>query len=107
MDSRGGRLVVCCHGSAAVQTTNQKIKDISRRVQIGNRAATPAPPITEIVCVYDLEARSVHLILVHRLDYRPRRASTVGKVVAFSEPRYAAFHADKLHGAIRPTLEGS
>ena len=93
---RGGRLVVCCHGSDAVQTTNQKIEDISRRVQIGNRAATPAPPITEIVCVYDLEARSAHLILVHRLDYRPRRASAVGKVVAFSEPRYAAFHADKL-----------
>ena len=36
---RGGRLVVCCHGSDAVQTTNQKIEDIFRRVQIGNRAA--------------------------------------------------------------------
>lgn len=36
---RGGRLVVCCHGSDAVQTTNQKIEDIFRRVQIGNRPA--------------------------------------------------------------------
>ena len=49
-----------------------------------------------MVAVYDLDARSFHSILVHRLDYRAQPAPAVGNVVVFSEPAYAPFRAENL-----------
>ena len=63
---------------------------------IAHLAAPLAPRITEMIKVHDLQARTVHLILVHHLDYRPRRVRGVGDVVRFSEPCFAAFRARKL-----------
>ncbi len=56
----------------------------------------PATKVTDTVAVYDLDARSFHSILVHRLDYRPQPAPAVGNVVVFSEPAYAPCRAEKL-----------
>ena len=94
--TRDGRLVVCRFGADAVQSVNRSLGDVLGRVVNANRAATLAPRITEVVGVQDLEAEAMHLILVRRLDYRPRGASAVGDVVVFSEPSYAAFRTEKL-----------
>ena len=93
---RDGRLVVCRLGSDAVQTANRTIENVSRQVVTANRAATPAPRITEMVSVQDRETKALHLLLVHRLDYRPQGASAVGDVVVFSEPTYAVFRTERL-----------
>ena len=71
---RDGRLVVCRLASDAVQTANQTIEDVFRQVVIANHAATPAPPITDMVSVHDRETKAFHLLLVHRLDYRRKGA---------------------------------
>ena len=55
-----------------------------------------APKVTDTVAVYDLDARSLHLVLVHRLDYRAQPAPAVGNIVVFSEPAYAPFRAENL-----------
>ena len=73
---RDGRLVVCCLGSDTVQTANRSIKDASRQVVTAKHAATPAR-ITEMVSVQDRETKALHLLLVHRLDYRPQGAAAV------------------------------
>ena len=49
-----------------------------------------------MVGVHDLGAQSLHLLLVHRLDYRPWRAPVARNVVVFSEPAYAVSRTDKL-----------
>ena len=49
-----------------------------------------------MVSVHDVDTRSLHVINVHRLDYRPRQAPAVGNVVAFSKPAYAVFRTEKL-----------
>ena len=61
-----------------------------------NRAATAAPRITEVVAVEDQEPEALHLLLVHRLDYRPQGASPVGNVAVFSKPTYAVFRTERL-----------
>ena len=63
---------------------------------VAHLVAPPAPRITEMIKVHDLQARTLHLILVHELDYRPRRVGGVGDVVVFSKPCYAAFRATDL-----------
>ena len=93
---RDGRLVVCWFGSDAVQAANRPIDDVFRQVVTANRAATPAPRITDVASVQDRETDVLHLILVHRLDYRPQGASAVGDVVVFSEPTYAPFRTERL-----------
>ena len=93
---RDGRLVVRRLGSDAVQTANRTIEDVSCQVMTANRAATPAPRITEIVSVQDRKTKAFHLLLIHRLDYRPQGASAVGDVVVFSEPTYAVFRTERL-----------
>ena len=94
--NRDGRLALCRLGSDAVQTANRTIEEVSRQVVTVNRAATPAPRITEIVSVQDRETKAFHLLLVHRLDYRPQGASAVGDVVVFSEPTHAVFRTERL-----------
>ena len=49
-----------------------------------------------MVSVQDRKTRSLHLLLIHRLDYRPQRTSAVGNVVVFSEPSYAPFQTKRL-----------
>ena len=49
-----------------------------------------------MVSVQDWEAKALHLLLVHRLDYRPQGVSAVGDVVVFSEPTYAVFQTERL-----------
>ena len=93
---RDGRLVVCRLGSDAVQIANRTIEDVYRQVVTVHRAATPAPRITEMVSVQDWETKALHLLLVHRLDYRPQGASAVRDVVVFSEPTYAVFRTERL-----------
>ena len=94
--NRDGRLALCRLGSDAVQTANRTIEEVSRQVVTVNRAATPAPRITEIVSVQDRETKAFHLLLVHRLDYRPQGASAIGDVVVFSEPTHAVFRTERL-----------
>ena len=93
---RDGQLVVCRLGSDAVQIANRTIEDVYRQVVTVNRAAKPAPRITEMVSVQDWETKALHLLLVHRLDYRPQGASAVRDVVVFSEPTYAVFRTERL-----------
>ena len=61
-----------------------------------------APRITEMVSVQDWETKALHLLLVHRLDYRPQCASAVGDVVVFSEPTYAAYFGRRGSNLQRP-----
>ncbi len=89
MDSHhpAGRLVVHRLDSDFIQTVNRA----------ANRAAEPlSARITDGVSVQDLEARSVHLVLVHRVDVRPDKAATVGNVVVFSKPCHAVFRTEQL-----------
>ena len=90
------RLVVCCLGSDAVQTANRSIEDAFRQVMTANRAATSAPPITEMFSVQDRKTKSMHLLLVYRLDYRRRRSAAIGDVVVFSKPCHAPFRTKEL-----------
>ena len=63
---------------------------------LAHLVAAPEPRITEMIKVHDLQVRALHLILVHRLDYRSRRVRGVGDVVVFSKPRFAAFRTLRL-----------
>ena len=96
---RDGRLVVCCLGSDAVQTANRTLEDVFRQVVTAKRAATSAPRITEMVCVQDRETKALHLLHVHRLDYRPQGAAAIGDVMVISEPTYAVFRTERLQMA--------
>ena len=87
---------MCRFGSDAVQTANRTIEDVFCQVVPANRAATAAPRITEVVAVEDQEPEALHLLLVHRLDYRPQGASPVGNVAVFSKPTYAVFRTERL-----------
>ena len=87
---------MCRFGSDAVQAANQTIEAGFRRRVTANRAASPTPRITGVVSVQDREAKALHLILLHRLDYRPQGASAVGDVVVFSEPAYAPCRTSRL-----------
>ncbi|WP_419858622.1 hypothetical protein [Candidatus Palauibacter irciniicola] len=49
-----------------------------------------------MISVQDLEREALHLILVHRLDYRPASAPAIGGVVVFSEPSYAVSRTESV-----------
>ena len=93
---RDGRLVVSHLGIDAIQVANRKLEEITWRDRATNPAASPPPPVTDMVSVQDLESRTFRLIFLHRLDYRAPRSPTVGNVVAFSKPCHAAVRAEKL-----------
>ena len=90
---------MCRFGADAVQTANRTIEDVFCQVVPANLATTPAPRITEVVTVQDQETKALHLLLVHRLDYRPQGASAVGDVAVFSKPTYAVFRTERLQRA--------
>ena len=93
---RDGRIVVASNSADAIRTINRQIGTIDDLAQATNPDAMSAPKVTEMVSVYDLHTRSLHFILVHRLNYRPQPAPAVGNVVVFSEPAYAPCRAEKL-----------
>ena len=93
---RDGRLVVSHDDPEAIRAINQQIATINAISRTSNSDALPAPEVTEMVSVHDIDTQSFHSILVHRLDYRPQPAATVGNVVVFSEPSYAIRRTEKL-----------
>ena len=52
--------------------------------------------MTKAISVHDMKTRSLNLLFVYHLDYRPRQTPAVGNVVAFSEPSYAATRTEKI-----------
>ena len=93
---RDGRIVVARDPADAIRSINRQIGTIGGLARATNPDAMAAPKVTDTVAVYDLDARSLHFVLVHRLDYRPQPAPAVGNVVVFSEPAYAPFRAENL-----------
>ena len=93
---REDRLLVCHLGTDAIQAINRVVADAFCLAKKTNPEATPAPGATDVLIVEDLEAKSSHMIWMHRLDFRPRSAPAVGNVVAFSKPDYAATRTDTL-----------
>ena len=93
---RDGRIVVAPDSADAIRSINRQIGTIGDLARATNPDTVSAPKVTDMVAVYDLDARSFHSILVHRLDYRSQPAPAVGNVVVFSEPGYAPFRAEKL-----------
>ena len=90
------RIIVTRDSADAVRAVNGAIAiadDLARR---SNPDATPAPRATDMIAVCDIDSRAFHSILLHRLDFRPRRAATVRKVVVFSDPPYAPGRTEKL-----------
>ena len=90
------RIIVVRDSADAVRAINGAIATADDRARQSNPDATPAPKVTEMISVYDIDARASHSILLYRLDLRPRHARPVGNVVVFSEPRYAPNRTDKL-----------
>ena len=93
---REGRLLLCHHGIDVVRTTNLKIAAITHPAKTMNPDATLPPDVTDMVSVYEVETHSCHMLYMHCLDYRPRTASAVANVVAFSKPQHAAYCTEKL-----------
>lgn len=93
---RDGRLVVSQQGRDAICTVNRSLDEISRLAKAKNPSVAAPPPVSDVVSVHDLKTRSLHLILVHHVDLGSAQSSSTEKVVAFSEPPFAAFSTDKL-----------
>lgn len=93
---REGSLVVIRQGRDSMRRINQEIEESSRLAKAENPSAITPPLVSGMFSVHDVESRSLHQVLVHRLDHRSPRASAVGKVVAFSEPSFAAYCTEKL-----------
>ena len=93
---REDRVLVRHLGTDAIQAINRAIADASRLAKKTNPDATPAPGATDVLIVEDLEAKSSHMICMHRLDFRPRSAPAVCNLVAFSKADYAATRTDAL-----------
>ena len=93
---RYGRLVVIRHGRDFIRPINRAIEETSRLANAENPSATSPPPVSGVFSVQDAESRSLHLILVHRLNHRSPPAPAVGKVAAFSKPSFAPYCTEKL-----------
>ena len=91
---RSDRLAICPLSEGDVTRQNEKIEQATLRVT--HSPSTPVPKITNGFSVLDIEREQCHMILVHRVDYRPRPSPSVRRVVKFSEKRYAPCRAKKL-----------
>lgn len=91
---RSGRLAICSLSEGDVTRQNEVIEQATFRVTPA--PSTPVPKITNGFSVFDIEREQCHLILVHRVDYRPRLSPNIGKVVKFSKRCYAPCRAEKL-----------
>ncbi|MCY4059661.1 MAG: hypothetical protein OXG44_16860 [Gammaproteobacteria bacterium] len=90
------RIIVARDSVDAVRKVNGAIADADDLARRSNLSATLAPKATDMIAVYDIDSRAYHSIFLYRLDLRPRRAAAVGKVVVFSDPRYAPGRTEKL-----------
>lgn len=93
---RDERLLVLRLDDDAVQRANGVTPTINGIVREKNPDAMPAPEVTEMVLACDIVTRSCHLVLVHRVDYRPRLAPPIGSVAVFSKSAYAPDRTPKL-----------
>ena len=93
-DSGGGdvRIIVVRFSADAVRKVNGAVATADDLARQSNPDATPAPRATDMVTVYDLDSRTCHSIVLHRLGPRPAG----GKVVVFSEPAYAPHRTENL-----------
>ena len=93
----GDRHVIVMRDDAdAVRAVNRAIASVDDVAHRSNPDATPAPKATGMITVFDLDCQACHTIYLHHLDYRPRLAPAVGKVVVFSEPNFALGRAKTL-----------
>lgn len=90
------RIIVARVDAHAVRTVNGAIADATDLARQSNPSATAAPKATDMFNVFDIDACACHAVLLHRLDLKPRRASAVGRIVVFSDPRYAPGRTEKL-----------
>ena len=93
---RGGRVVVVRDGSESIRKINRALRPIDELPRATNPDAVAAPKVTAMVSVSDLDTESFHLILIRRLDFRPRPAPAVGNVAVFSEPVFALCRTEAL-----------
>ena len=91
---RSGRLAICPLSEGDVTRQNEVIEQATLRAT--HSRGTPVPRITNGFSVIDIEREQCHLILVHRVDYRPRLSPSIGKVVKFSKRCYAPCRTKKL-----------
>ena len=90
-------LLCCSIEPEQLSRMNASVRSIfESKVVIRNPAAIPPSPINDMFFVFDHERRRVHQIMIHRIDYRARRAPGVGSVVIFSEREYAPHRAPML-----------
>ena len=95
-DHRGGRVVVVHEGADSIRKVNRTLPPIDDLPRATNRNAVASPKVTDMVSVCDLETESFHVILIHRLDFRPRLAPAVGRVAVFSKPAFAPCRTEAL-----------
>lgn len=97
-DSVDGRacIIVQCGSDHAIRKVNGTIAYADDLVRRLNPNAAPAPKVTNVISVYDIDSRAYHLIYLYRFDPRPRRAMGVDRVVVFSDPQYAPGRTEKL-----------
>ena len=93
---RGGRVVVIHDGSESIRRINQALRPVDDLPRATNPDAVAAPKVTGMVSVSDLDTESLHLILIRRLDFRPRPAPAAGNVAVFSEPVFAPCRTETL-----------
>ena len=89
-------IIVTRDSAEAVRKVNGAVATADNLARRSNPDATPVPPATDMVTVYDLDSRACHSIVLHCLDPRPQPAPAVGNVVVFSEPVYAPHRTEKL-----------
>lgn len=93
---RDGRVLVVRDGATVINKMNHNIESINTIARDTNVSATPAPLVTDLISVYDLDCEAFHYILVFKVDYRPITAQTIGDVVVFTKPKYAPERSDDI-----------
>ncbi len=93
---RGGRVVVVRDRPESIRRINQALRAVDDLPRATNPDAVAAPRVTAMVSVSDLDTESFHVILIRRVDFRPRPAPAVGSVVVFSEPAFAPYQTETL-----------
>lgn len=93
---RSGRVVVIHDGSDSIRRINQALRPVDDLPRATNPDALAAPKVTAMVTVSDLDTETLHMILIRRVDFRPRPAPAVGNVAVFSEPVFAPCRTETL-----------
>ena len=83
-------------GSDSIRRINQALRPVDDLPRATNPDALAAPKVTAMVTVSDLDTETLHMILIRRVDFRPRPAPAVGNVAVFSEPVFAPCRTETL-----------